>query len=81
MMRQWEPTTRGKHHLKDVYRDPTANGRFVFFGKVCLNGDGKTPPSEDPRDWQGECWDEHGMYYYEHESDLDLMEVQDGTDN
>jgi hypothetical protein len=77
-MTQWEKTTRGGHHVKDVYRDPLANGRFVFFGKVCLNGDGKTPPSDDPKDWQGECWDERGLYYDEPESDLDLMEVQDG---
>ena len=77
-MRQWKPTTRGGHHVKDVYRDPQANGRFVFFGKVCLNGDGKTPPSDDPRDWQGECWNEDGRCYYGPESDLDLMEVQDG---
>jgi hypothetical protein len=55
-----------------------ANGSFVFFGKVCLNGDGKTPPSDDPRDWQGECWDENGRYYDGPESDFDLVEVQDG---
>ena len=78
MDRQWEPTTRGGHHVKDIYRDPMANGRFVYYGKVCLNGDGKTPPSDDPRDWQGECWDEDGRYYDGPESDLDLMEVQDG---
>jgi hypothetical protein len=77
-MRQWKETTRGGHHVKDVYRDPMANGRFVFFGKVCLNGDGKTPPSDDPRDWQGECWAEDGRCYDGPESDLDLMEVQDG---
>jgi hypothetical protein len=78
MLRQWKETTRGGHHVKDVYRDPMANGRFVYHGKVCLNM-GKTPPSDDPRDWQGECWDENGKYYLHlGESDLDLMEVQDG---
>jgi len=79
MDRQWKETTRGGHHVKDVYRDPQANGSFVFFGKVCLSGDGKTPPSDDPRDWQGECWNEDGRYYLHlGESDLDLMEVQNG---
>ena len=77
MVRQWEPRTRGGHHLKDVYRDPQANGRFVYHGKVCLNIGGQ-PPSDDPRDWQGECWDQDGRYYDGPESDLDLMEVQDG---
>jgi hypothetical protein len=48
-------------------------------GKVCLNSDGKTPPSDDPQDWQGEWWSEDGKYYDGHESDLDLMEVQDGN--
>jgi hypothetical protein len=77
-MRQWKETTRGGHHLKDVYRNPQANGRFVYHGKVCLNVDGKTPPSEDPRDWESECWSEDGKYYlYLGESDLDLMEVRD----
>ena len=77
MTRQWKPTTRGGHHLKDVYRDPLANGRFVYYGMVCLNMGGQ-PPSDDPRDWQGECWAEDGRYYDGHESDLDLMEVQNG---
>jgi hypothetical protein len=75
MERQWERTTRGGHHLKDVYRDPMANGRFVYHGKVCLNMGGQ-PPSDDPRDWQGECWSEDVRYYDGPESDLDLMEVQ-----
>jgi hypothetical protein len=77
MRRQWEPRTRGGHHVKDVYRSETAIGRFVYHGKVCLSVGGQ-PPSDDPRDWQGECWDEYGRYYDGHESDLDLMEVQDG---
>ena len=77
MKRQWEPTTRGEHHVKDVYRDPMAIGRFVYYGKVCLNGDGKTLPSDEPLDWQVECWDEYGRYYDGPESDLDLMEVQE----
>jgi hypothetical protein len=76
MLRQWKETTRGGHHIKDVYRDPMANGRFVYHGKVCLNMGGQ-PPSDDPRDWQGECWDENGRYYDGPESDLDLMEVQE----
>jgi hypothetical protein len=75
-MAQWKTTTRGGHHVKDVYRDPQANGRFVFFGKVCLNMGGQ-PPSDDPRDWQGECWNEDGRYYDGPQSDLDLMEAQD----
>jgi hypothetical protein len=78
MERQWQATTRGGHHVKDIYRDPQANGSFVFFGKVCLNGDGKTPPSDDPADWQGECWNKNGSCFDGPESDLDLMEVQDG---
>ena len=53
------------------------DGRYDLHGEVCLNGDGNTPPSEDPRDWQGECWAEDGRYYYGPESDLDLMEVQE----
>ena len=78
-MTQWEPRTRGGHRVKDVYRDPQANGRFVYHGKVCLNIGGQ-PPSDDPRDWQGECWSESGKYYLHlGESDLDLMEVQDGN--
>jgi hypothetical protein len=81
MSKQWQATTRGGHHIKDVYRDPQANGSFVFFGKVCLNGDGKTPPSDDPRDWQGECWNKNGSCFDGPESDLDLMEVQDGTNS
>ena len=76
-MRQWRKETRGGHHVKDVYRDPQANGKFVYHGKVCLNGDGKTPPSDDLRDWQGECWNKDGRYYDGPESDLDLMEVQE----
>jgi hypothetical protein len=75
-MRQWQETTRGGHHVKDVYRDPMANGSFVFFGKVCLNM-GSQPPSDDPRDRQGECWNEDGRYYDGPESDLDLVEVQE----
>jgi hypothetical protein len=75
--KQWQPVTRGGHHVKDVYRDPMANGSFVFFGKVCLDMGGQ-PPSKDMRDWQVECWSEDGKYYDGPESDLDLMEVQDG---
>jgi hypothetical protein len=76
MSKQWKAVTRGGHHLKDVYRDPQANGSFVYHGKVCLNMGGQ-PPSDDPRDWQGECWAEDGRYYDGPESDLDLMEVQE----
>jgi hypothetical protein len=78
MERQWQATTRGGHHVRNIHRVPFADGKYDLHGEVCLNGDGKTPPSEDPRDWQGECWAEDGRYYDGPESDLDLMEVQDG---
>jgi hypothetical protein len=77
-MRQWEPRTRGGHHVRDIHRFSYAEGKYGLQGKVCLNDDGKTPPSDDPRDWQVECWSEDGRYYDGPESDLDLMEVQDG---
>jgi hypothetical protein len=76
-MRQWKEMTRGGHHVRNIHQVPFADGRYDLHGEACLNGDGKTPPSDDPRDWQGECWSEDGRYYYGPESDLDLMEVQE----
>jgi hypothetical protein len=76
MSKQWQETTRGGHHVRNIYQVPFPNGRHDLHGEVCLNVDGKTPPSDDPRDWQGECWNEDGRYYYGPESELDLMEVQ-----
>jgi hypothetical protein len=77
MSKQWQDKTRGGHYVKGIYRDPLAHGSFVFHGKVCLNMGGQ-PPSDNPREWQGECWSEDGRYYDGPESDLDLMEAQHG---
>ena len=76
MERQWEPTTRGGHHVRNIEKIETPSPSFSWKGEVCLaNSKG---PSDDPRDWQVECWGIDGEYHYKAKSDLDLIEVQDG---
>ena len=76
MSKKWQATTRGGHHVCGIEKIETPTPSFFWKGEVCLAS--SKGPSDDPRDWQVECWDEDGRYYNGPESDLDLIEVQDG---
>jgi hypothetical protein len=78
MKRQWEPTTRGLYWVRGIEEIDREAEFHDLRGEV--GNHSNEPPSEDPLDWAWETWRSDGRYLVEKESSMDLMEVQDGTD-
>jgi hypothetical protein len=79
MDRQWKETTRGGYWVRGVEPVDSEGEYYDLRGEV--GNHSNQPPSEDPADWAWETWRSDGRYLYMRESTMDLMEVQDGTDN
>ena len=69
---EWNPTTRGGHHVRNVVRDATG-----WRGEVCLRLGG--PRRGEPEDWHVEVWHSDGTYYGgSPKSELDLVAITEG---